>query len=347
MSTYGQQYYTMKVDTKGKLENPEGRVNKWAVFTGEALLNVEAINPSREDIIKIRGFESIADKIEEPIYKDVILKGTPFTKIDVLLSFEPNKILGVDNEYPEKQFVNYPIFINSELSLNKIGTKAQVIDDHNQSGWIPYDPASSAAGGLKKGLDEGMDYLKEIDSTTVRYAKVGEVLLYSFIFNMTTLPRHNPERNSILGKFVLGNDPKKATEAFDAIVNGDFKPLQDIVNSDICQYTDGKVAKVGGMLGVRINNSNPDSVRFYEEIMSHPTELCTFRESYTSGTMRGIHLTRLSSGAYDRLVDPNYGWNHEWNGSMKFQEYDTHKYTPLITVENGQEAKATAKNLPF
>lgn len=339
------------IHTEGRdqMNNPENRVSNRAVFTGEALFTVEAVNPNKEQIIEIRGLEAIADRIEEPEYQDILLKSTPYTKIDFLLSFEPNKLLGVEDKYAEKMFVNYPVFINSELSLNKSQTKVQVIDDHNQSAWVDYEDGITPTEALTKTIENSTgntDYLTALDTKTLRFALTGEVLLYSFIFNMTTLPRHSPDKGQVLAGFVLGDDPTKGTETFKSIVNGNFEPVREILNSDICRYTDGKVAKIGGFLGVRVNNSNPDNVRFYQEIFSHPMEVGTFRESYTSGQVKNGHTTRLSSGAFSRLTDSKYGWKHEWNNSTKFQEYDTSTYQMPVNEERGETVVKKA-DLPF
>jgi hypothetical protein len=317
------------------------------LFTGEALTSLAAINPSKDEIVKLKNLENIEDQVREPQYTGIVFPSgnTEFTKIEFMLEFDPDRIL-TGEESENKYYVSYPIFISKELGTNKAGDKIQVIDDHLNSAWIPYTEGKTATEALKAAKELGSNvYIDAMDDNTTRYAKSGEVNLYNFLFNMTWLPRHRPDKGDVLEGFVLGGDPAKASETFDKLVDGDFKILNEITETQFTRYKDGSSAKIGVLLGVKIDNNDPTNVKFYQEVYNNPMHVCSFKEtSYVSD--RGNHKTRLSKDAYKNLVHDQYGWGHFWNNSMEFQEFDRSAYQNPGT-ELSDTPKQPEDDLPF
>jgi len=355
-----------------------------ALFTGEAFFKVEGVNLPKPDLVKLKGnltdkdyksFKTIydsgdpakVDKLKDDQkskynsfknlhermnveYINIMINGRPLTKIVFHLSFNPNEELGTEGKYSDRVIVDYPVFISKDLETNKVGDKIRVIDDHNQSIWIKYDPAKDAKTLTIEAMSDpnnaGKSYYQRIDPETSRFAKVGEVLLYDFIFNMTTLHRHNPDKERDLSNFVLGGDATKASELFDKIVDGDFPPVQQCLNSNMTKHSSGDIARVGAMLGVRINDSDPTNLKFYQEVYTSRRAAATFREVYSRENKYDNHTTRLSKDVYEAITDATYPWKCYWGNTFDFKLFDKKKYRPQASGASGN-TQAAEDDLPF
>lgn len=302
------------IKAKGEVSSTGG--GKPSFFTGEAVGFIQAVNPTKEELIKMKGLEEIADRVQEPTY-DVLLKGKEFTKVEFHIKIDPADN-GEKGAYPF--FVTYPVFLSSDLHISKNGSKCEVIDSHLQTAWIPYSEGKDPAVALKEYVDSGKGgkSAKNIDLKTVRWAKIGESTLYDILITASKYARHNPASGNEL-EFCFGKStsPADAHKAFDKIVGGDFSEIKDFVNSDATKYTDsGEPVGIGVFVGVRMYNG-----RFYHEVLSHPLANCMFRQNGRYRTMEDGVSSRLSKEAYAKLTDTAYPWAHKWDG-MKFSEYD-------------------------
>lgn len=315
------------------------QINK-PLFTGEALFTVETVNPTKDEIIQLKDLQNIADMVREPQYTNIQRSNDVYTKIEFVLSFDPNKLLGVTGKYPNKLFVEYRIYINDKLNVSNDNSKVQVIDSHKNTAWVGYDssktPAECLAAEIEKKSKVSPDkigYLTKIDSKTVRFAKNGESVLYDFLFNMTTLAIHNPDKGNSLENFVIGDSVEKASEAFSALVKGDFSLIKEwIGNPNICAYDDGTIAQIGGLLGVYVDNSQRPQ-KFYQEIFTDRFTCATFRET-ARARRKGednVSMTRIPKEAYKRLTDEKYPWRAFWNNDTKIQEFNPLTYQNPVT----------------
>lgn len=328
------------------------------LFTGEALFTVETVNPTKDEIIELKDLQNIANMVKEPQYLNIQRGNDVFTKIEFVLSFNPNKLLGVTGKYPDKLFVEYRVYINDRINISKDSSKVQVIDSHKNSAWVSYTkdktPAECLADEIAKKSKISPDkigYLTKLDSKTVRFAKNGEVVLYDFLFNMTTLSIHNPERGNSLENFVIGDSVEKASEAFSALVKGDFSLVNEwIGNANICAYDDGTIAQVGGLLGVVVDN-NQGVQKFYQEIFADRFTCSTFRET-ARARRKGddnVSMTRIPKEAFKRLVDETNPWRAYWNNDAKLQEFNPLTYQNPVTevIEDAEIEDDIFGDLPF
>lgn len=329
----------MKVKTKG--DHTAKPINYGAVFSGEVLTDVVAVNPDREQLIKLRGLENIADKIEEPEYTNININDEEFTKVEFFLQFNPNELISGKKKYEDRVVVSYPIFIQDKFVFNKDNTKIQVIDDHNQNAWIPYEEGQTikeAVLASQKDTDKG--YYLKMDPETSRHAKVGEVNLYEFIHGITYLKRHDPSRNRKISEFVLGEDPTKGSETFSKIVGGDFSAVREVLTLDLRKWPeDGSFVKVGVFLGVRASGD-----RLYQDVLTSPYEVCIFNETSRPREviMNGKKLfTRMSNRAVEKLTDPQYPWKHNWAGHCDFVEF-----TPQMLRESRNSTVSSPIGMP-
>lgn len=348
----------MIVTTQG---NPNTNKIKYrAVFSGEVLTTLSAINPNREEYIELHELQNIAEKISEPKYDNINLPTGVYTKIEFHLSFNPNKVLGLSEPmYKDRVVVPYSIFINDEYVYNHDKSKIQIIDSHIQSAWIPYDgkSAKSSLQAVHKNLNgknkEDLNYyerrLLDVDVETVRHAKNGEVLIYEFLWSTTWYRPHfvseDPKKNFSL-TFLLSdpNDPDAdPSEVFSRVVNGDYGILRQIFDQDgmYVPTTQGAKRKVqiGVFLGVRryMNVS-------HQEVLSNPRALCVFREStvpyQANGADGKIYNTRLPNEALRIITNPDRPWKFSWTGKTEFMEYvpGVHDAVPSTVEEDDSDS---------
>jgi len=165
----------MKSTKKTQQRAEKSNINFRAKFAGETLVTPVMFNPSGDDIKKIKSLPEDMT-ITDPTYKRTLKMYEDGEKVEkeysvlsLLCSFNPNAILK-SKAYPQSMFVNYDILVSPEqvkgrdkLDDNKnpiVGTaKYQVIDDHNQSGWVLIKKKQSVKDAVQEAIDSS-DYNK-------------------------------------------------------------------------------------------------------------------------------------------------------------------------------------------
>lgn len=315
----------------------EGSIDYSALFTGAALLKPVGVNPNREELIKLRDLGNIADSVSEPNYVDITMKsGSVMSVVDFFFELDPVENFGSrmpkGEKYKESISLNIPIMVSKEKVFTKSGDKIQIIDQHNQSMYVPYIEGLSVTEMLDQyhtSLVEnnGSDYLKRLCEDfckeSARHACVGEVALYANIQSMTVLAPHNVRKIKgepvPLNGFVLGGDiaPDKATEQFEKIVDGDVSIIKTVLDSDICKHADGNQAHVYGLLGVR-----ESSGKYYQDIYRSLREASVFSDMSKKVDYGKYGSANIPKSAFKNITDAEYGWSSFWNDSFVFQKFD-------------------------
>lgn len=344
----------------------ERRVDYKAVFSGQVKLEIVGINPTKEEIIKIKSLENIADQVNDPVYTGIDLNENKknMTKVSFFFKFNPNKqvknISGTP--YPEDQIVNYDIFISDRPVVSKDGTKIQVIDQHNQNAYILKDdtlsPAEMVKAHMKSLEDNGQSKsyvyqkLSELDLNSVRHAYEGETLLYDMMFQLSTLPRHKPEKP--LNKFVLSTPgtkyedisvkPEDVKKEFLKVFNGDVSYIKSVVDNEVCKNADGSQVLVWGMLGASESNG-----KYYQDILSSPIHCCVNTATglpptkiFSNGEAVDVYL---SNDTIKILDNKEYPWKSHWDG-YELTKFDESSVNHTNSV-NGVDSDDEDDDLPF
>lgn len=341
------------------IQQPKGTasINYSALFTGEALLKPEIVNPNREELIEIKDLQNIADSISEPNYKITTKDGKEFTVLEFLLSFNPNNNFkgGVPKgqSFKDKVIVSYRLLTSKDKVFSKDGSKIQVIDQHNLSSYIPYIEGLSVAEMLdnyEKTLRDvnAHEYVVTLISSmcreSVRHACVGEVALYSLLHSFSVLSPHNVRKVNgepvPLNGFVLKSDisPDKAAKAFEEVVDGDFSVIRKVMDSPICKFEDGATSEVYGLLGVSKYNG-----KYRQEVYSSLNESSVVSEMTKEKDHPVYGKSHLNSQIVKRLTDVQYGWDCNWNNSFEFQVFDESKDVDAVNSVQSDEDD----DLPF
>lgn len=332
----------MKSTNKTKNAAVTSQINFKALFTGEVYATPVAFNPTAADLRRLKSIPEEWD-INEPEYTRVI-KDNDYGIVSLLLKFNPNDALKLKaKQYSDDVFVEYKIFVSNRPVVGNASGKTQLIDCHNQHGWVKLDGEGTLAQQVKAAQAEDSPYhpgdpMRKLNPDTCRTAKQGEVALYDLVFKMSTLDRHRinedePAKSTRLDEFKLGENPEKT---FENIVNGDCTALNMLLASSTADFDardyfvkEGVNNKVGIFLGVRPNQSND---KIYQDVLAPFTVAAvgfeamfrpTDREwDYTAITHDGVALgkSKLSRDAVKHLTDEKYAWPAYWNSSFKFQE---------------------------
>jgi len=347
-----------------------------AIYGGQTLVTPIWFNPNGEQVKTFKNLPEDFDIKEEPKYVRTI-SGKDYQQVSLLFSFNPAKLLNNDSHYASA-YASYAFSVSKELVQGKpkevdgttIPGKYQVIDNHNRVGWIHVEagetPAEaiyklskrtemdetgivhlSTAGYKYKEKDPILRIAKEnLNDMHVRIAKVGEVVLYELLFNMSKLTRYraipaNPSREM---EFYLGNSPADASAEFDKIADGDMTILNSLlVNYPVASDTrsmftnvdkEGKLVQipVGVLLGGRTSNGT-----LYQDVYTPASHMnfstpCTFREDAKPYAKDGKELF-ISSELYKQVTDANYPWTSAVTPDYKFG---------VVTMET----KATTVSMP-
>lgn len=336
----------MKSTKKTQARAAKAQVNYKARFSGETITTPVLFNPTAEEIRKIKELPEGMD-IREPSYKKTI-KGDEYSLISLLLQYNPNKLLKLkDKPYSDKMFVNYVVHCSPEFVQGAKSGKWQVIDQSNEHAWVTIEDDQSVEDAVitavKSGTYNDYDKIHKVDAQTARKACVGEVALYSLVFNMSTLDPNVPNKDMELTGFKFGDDP---TETFKNFCEGDLTPLNNlmVLNDAVVDekeffITNGKQNSLGVFLGVR---GNDDNTVMYQDIM-YPL---TFMNVFTPSTFRptsynrevsgfeDLGKTRLDRDAVKWLKAEKYAWSSEWGGSLNFKEMSL---TDLRTAEDNDD----------
>lgn len=327
----------MKITTQPTNNGGTGGKNRLpsVLLTGEALARIVKLNPTREEIIEIKGLENIADRILEPNYS-VLLGGKEFTKLEFLMEVDPNSQVKLP-EPVATSYVNFPIFISKSLDFTRDGGKCQVIDSHLNSAWVPYDASKTPGEIINDLIDsdtEKFGWLKRVDVDTARWAKSGEVQLYEFLFGISNLSRKDAADGTRF-EMSLGENLSEAHKAFDRIVDGDLTELNEFLNSP-STMENGKRIPVGIFLGVR-----RDGDKFYQEVYTSSLVVPIFRHYTKPRSHPGGMMFRLSTQAVNGLIRKEYPWKHIWNGP------ELGVFDKTSVLSNQEDTTPKTSNLPF
>lgn len=344
----------MKSTKKTQERSNRTQINFKATFSGCTYVTPRAFNPNAEQLRRIKNINEDWD-INEPDYSREI-KGEEYRTISLLCEFDPNKALKLKtNQYSTSVFVNYNIYISDRPVVGSRSGKTQIIDCHNQNGWVLLGDDDVAEAVRKAQLADSPykdgDPVRRMNPETSRVARQGEVALYDLVFQMSTLDRHYineeyPERTTRLDEFKLGEDP---IEVWNNLFNGDYTAL-NMLMADSTQDFEGKEFFVsegqnnplGVMLGARPNS---DGDKLWQDVLSpftvNPVGFpATFRSTdrewdYSDETYNGVKLSKckLPRKTLEYLTHEEYAWSSFWNNSLKLQE---------VTVDDLPENKSSA-----
>lgn len=341
----------MRSTNKTKDRAAKSAIDYRACFTGGVFTTPIAFNPTADDIRRIKNIPDTVN-INEPSYTQTI-KGEEYRKVSLWVEFNPNEVLKLKKpQYADNVTVKYEIFVSDRDNVGRKSGKSQVIDTHNQTGWIKLSGKKS----LQKQIEEAQaddspykpaDPIRRIDAANARVAKQGEVALYELIFNMSTLDEHRPNsedpaKGKELHEFKLGENP---TETIENIFHGDLSSLRMLLATSGQDFEgkeyfteDGANNPLGIFLGV-----SEDNGRLYQRVFSPFTVspvsyMTTYRKTDRTHDYSAEKLedSKLKPEAVRVLLDDEYPWDNYWNDSLKFQS---------ITVEQYEDAKAPAATM--
>ena len=204
------------------INSPSNR-NYRAVFTGIVDATILRFNPTRKDIISLRGIpEERAGNVREPKYTKIEMGGETYSKISILAKINPNELLDKrdenDNlikEYQDEHFFNIEFLISNRDETSKSGNK-RFINGRLQSTWAPSLEAI-----------EGNESMKWFKTDDARICKEGEWQLYNFLYAWYN---KSNSKDSPITNFELGTG--EATDAFLELVSGNVEELNDILDPD-------------------------------------------------------------------------------------------------------------------
>jgi len=331
----------MRSTNRTKESSERAQINYKATFTGGVYATPIMFNPNADDLRRIKEIPAQYD-VKEPNYLRVI-KENDYRVVSLLCKFNPNTTLKLKQPvYSDEVFVDYKIYISNRPVVGKTSGKTQIIDAHNQNGWILLSGKASMEKQVLKAQAEDSAYsekdpLRRINAATARVARQGEVALYDLVFRMSTLDRHRIDeddaKSTRLDDFVLGEDP---TEVIDNIFNGEYTAL-NMLMADSGQDFEGKEYftkdgannPLGLFLGVR---PNQDGDKIYHDVLAPFTVFpvgfeATFRitdrtNNYDDVIVAGSKLgeSKLSKKAVEHLTHEEYPWKSFWGNSLSFQE---------------------------
>ena len=318
-----------------------GGLNYKAVFTGIVDAIPLAFNPTKQQIIQIKGIPMERQQsINEPNYVGVFERdGIKQTKLDVLMKINPNELLCdkdengvvIKKEYLDDFYfnLNFTISAEDEVSSDKDKDgnpktpKYRFINESLQSIWAESIDAIKA--------NPKLDWFK---TETARVAKKGEVMLYNLLSAMYKLV--GTKEKPITG-FKLGEDP---TATFLDIVNGDVSMLNDLLDKNSKAYSyfshdDGTVRKVAVMLGAKESDKVDDegNPRFNQVVYTNAYVVSPFAKEG-----RSLPKDAIASIKGD-------GFKASIQGSLKFQVYDPAKAIKA-TMDAMANVEATSIDMP-
>lgn len=183
-----------------------------SLYTGVGCVNVLAVNPTKEELDKLRGFESK----NEPKY--TIEKDGEVTQvITFLVRTNDNP---VNNGVDTFGFIKF--FVRDKCMLNKDGNKLKVINKYGECAWLPYDKESNKV----LGVPDNMHWFTPDD---VRPCIAGEEELTRFLKNYANTAQKDD----------AGNKVECRIDNMNKIASGDVKELKNLI-----KLTEGYTVKV-------------------------------------------------------------------------------------------------------
>lgn len=361
----------MKSTNKTKERTTQNSINFRALFTGEVMATPVMFNPTADDLRRLKNIPEQFD-VNEPEYNRVI-KDKDYHTVSLLCKFNPNEALKLKTpKYSDEVFVEYKIFVSNRPVVGNASGKTQVIDCHNQNGWLLIDEkGGSIEEQMKLAQADDSPYkdgdpIRKMNPSTTRVAKQGEVALYDLVFKMSTLDKHyinqdDDSKSTRLEDFRLGENP---TEIIDNIFNGDYTALNmlianndtDFEGKDFFVNRDGENNKIGLFLGVRPSVSGD---KIYQDVLAPFTVGAVGFEAVTRPSDRlndytdvyhnkvKLGRSRLNKKALEALIDEKYGWSCFWNNSFEFQEVTIDDLPNENTDVTGPVQAPVVDDLPF
>lgn len=323
-----------RLPEKPEKQGSHGNFNK-NLFTGQIELTIKKVNPTLSELNEIRSY--VSDRT--PVYTNISMKnGGTFSKVEFFFEFNPSKQLGGDNDYSESIIVSYPVYINKDLNFNTDRTKIQLIDGNNKSTYVAFKDQTSARKLLEEEqLIKSNFYLDQMDPETVRFAHVGEKVLYDVLWCICSYPKNM----DLKGQFIIGDSSDNAFSSFESLVDGNFEILQSLIDSEFAKYADGSSTQCGGLLGIKRDPNNPD--RYYQELFDNKYTCCLYR--LDDGRTQDVIVdksdlvnpkkekTFLNKDAAN-VLNGSYSWDY-WTPAMgfKLQQFDPKHLKPLESQE--------------
>lgn len=356
----------MKSTNRTKKFSERTQLNFKATFTGSVFATPIIFNPTAADVRRIKNIPEEYN-VTEPDYNRVI-QDKEYRTVSLLLKFDPNKAMKLKSPiYGTDTFVKYDIYVSDRPVVGAKSGKTQVIDCHNQNGWVKFSGKKSIKDQLILAQADDSPYhpgdpMRKLDPETVRIARQGEVALYDLVFKMSTLDKHRinddePEKSTRLDDFRLGENP---SEVIENIFNGDYTAL-NMLMADNSQNFEGKEFfvkndknnELGIFLGVR---PNQDGDKIYQDVLAPFTVFpvgieATYRPTdrnydYTDTMFNSVKLTKtkLNKKAVEYLTHEEYPWKSFWNNSFDFKEVTV---DDLPQNQTETESAVVDDELPF
>jgi hypothetical protein len=240
----------MGFKAKGGVEtkNLEPKVKHY--FTGVADAEILRFNPSKSEIMEIKGIEN-GDNIKDPEYKTTI-QDKNYRRVEVLMRVNPNVEIGkktpdgkLIEEYPNEHYFSMTFLISDRDEVSS-GGNFRFINDRLQSTW------ASSLDAIKD--NSAMSWFK---TENARKAKEGEVQLYDFLYAWYN---KSSSKEAPITDFILGDD---ATETMEALFSGDMSLLNELIGDEHFSHPDGKPRKVAVLLGVEVSDNTDANGNYY------------------------------------------------------------------------------------
>lgn len=203
-------YVNMAIAIGNNAEEQE--VFESSLYTGVGCVNILAVNPTKEELDKLRGFESK----NEPVYS-IEKDGEKTQIITFLVRTNDNS---VNNGIETFGLIKF--FLRDSYMLSKNGDKVKVINKYGECAWLPYDSETKKVTGVP----ENMSWFTPDD---VRPCIMGEEELTRFLKNYANTAQKD-ER---------GNKVECRIDNISKIASGDVKELKELL-----KMTKGYTVKV-------------------------------------------------------------------------------------------------------
>jgi hypothetical protein len=303
----------MGIKAKGGVEvkTLEPKVKHY--FTGVADAEILKFNPTKQEIMEIKGIEN-GDNIKDPEYK-VTMQDKTYRRIEILMRINPNAEIGkktIDGklieDYPNDHYFNTGFLVSDRDEVSASGN-FRFINDRLQSTWAP------SIDAIKD--NSGMSWFK---TENARKAKEGEVQLYDFLYAWYN---KSSNKETPITDFILGDD---ATATMETLFSGDVSTLNELIGDENFSHPDGIPRKVAVLLGVEVSDNTDANGNFYLN-----------QRVFTSKSVNAFAKEGrdISKGAKESVEEGRF--NATIQDSFLFKVYD-----PTKTVESNTEIKEIA-----
>jgi len=308
----------MGIKAKGGVEVKALEPKVKHYFTGVADAEILRFNPTKSEIMEIKGIEN-GDNIRDPEYK-VTMQDKTYRRIEVLMRINPNVEIGkktIDGklieDYPNDHYFNMGFLVSDRDETSASGN-FRFINDRLQSTWAP------SIDAIKD--NAGMSWFK---TENARKAKEGEVQLYDFLYAWYN---KSSSKEAPITDFILGDD---AASTMEALFSGDVSLLNDLIGDENFSHPDGKPRKVAVLLGVEVSDNTDSNGNFYLN-----------QRVFTSKSVNAFAKEGrdVSKSVKESVEEGRF--NATIQDSFLFKVYD-----PTKTVESNTEIKEIADSNNF